>query len=298
MTFDTLLTRAKLLRQDVGRLPDDSVRYRHHKISACAAQLYLAHVKQGTSGFGPITTSSGRPLDELTEDLVEMGRRYLSFWKSLVDIYCPFYDVRQISIFREGKTPISPEPWPEPGEGENQRDKGDVIGYGAEILTGDVTLQDELDNTICTLEVLVKRDAPDLRLSPTLAFSPQERTDDKSGTSRRRLASSADDSADARRLELPDRTEQKDTAAWKRLRIRCEKSGNNIAHLDGREYRMTEGGTLFLKALKEARGRMVKAKTLSDSCGDRADRIHGKLPPELQSIIDPPGKGRQGYGML
>lgn len=103
---------------------------------------------------------------------------------------------------------------------------------------------------------------------------------------------------DARRLELPEQTEQKHAAAWKRLRIRRETSGNDIAQLDGREYRVRESGAAFLNVLKEAKGRMVKGRTLSESCSDRADRIYGKLPPELQSIIDLPGKGRQGYRML
>ena len=84
MTFDTLLTRAKLLRQDLGRLRDESIRFRHQKIAATAAQLYDAHAKRGTPGIGRITTTGARPLDELTEDLVEMARRYSKYWETLV----------------------------------------------------------------------------------------------------------------------------------------------------------------------------------------------------------------------
>ena len=181
MTFDILLKRAMLLRQDLGRLPDESIRSRNQKIAARAAQLYFAHAKCGSPGFGRITTTGAPPLDELTEDLVEMGRRYLKFGETLVYTYCPFHDGRQIYIFRNGKKPISPEPWNGPSRSESGREKGDVIGYGTEILQA--TLEDELDNTICTLEVLARLGTPDLRLSPTLAFSPQEGTDHRSCTS-------------------------------------------------------------------------------------------------------------------
>ncbi len=110
MTFDTLLTRAKLLRQDLGRLPDESIHFRRQKIGATAAQLYDAHAKRGTPDFGRITTTGARPLDELTEDLVKMARGYLGCWETLVNTHCPFHDRRQLYIFRNGKKPISPEP--------------------------------------------------------------------------------------------------------------------------------------------------------------------------------------------
>ena len=103
------------------------------------------------------------------------------------------------------------------------------------------------------------------------------------------------DSADHRRT--PEVDPPTLTGAWKRLEIIEQRSGNDLAILDGQEYRLPSKAADLLIALQEAKGQMVLADTLTKTCGKRADHIYRSLPDELKPIIDAPGKTGQGYRM-
>jgi hypothetical protein len=99
-------------------------------------------------------------------------------------------------------------------------------------------------------------------------------------------------------LPTPDKPPLDDEPAWERLRLREEDAGDDIASLAGREYRLRAASYTFLKDLQDARGKMILAQTLTAHCGSRADRIYEQLPPQLQAIVEKPGKSHQGYRML
>ena len=103
------------------------------------------------------------------------------------------------------------------------------------------------------------------------------------------------DSADHRRN--PEVDPPTPTGAWERLKIIEQRSGNDLAILDGEEYRLRSGAADFLIALQEAKGQMVLADTLTKTFGKRVDRISQSLPDGLKPIIDAPGKTGQGYRM-
>lgn len=86
--------------------------------------------------------------------------------------------------------------------------------------------------------------------------------------------------------------------AWQRLKITEQTGGDDLAELDGRSHRITSKAAKFLRSLQAKRGNMILGATLKDACGDRADRIFNSLPPELQAIVERPGKGKSGYRML
>ncbi len=85
--------------------------------------------------------------------------------------------------------------------------------------------------------------------------------------------------------------------AWERLEVIKQRSGNDLAKLNGREHRLPSKAAEFLVALKEAKGQMVLADTLTRTCGKRADHIFKSLPDDLKAIIDAPGRTGQGYRM-
>lgn len=89
-----------------------------------------------------------------------------------------------------------------------------------------------------------------------------------------------------------------DEPAWTRLQIDKQPSGDDIARLDGAEYRLRGSCADFLELVQAKQGDSVLASTLSCQSGQRANRVFDCLPPELQAIIDKPGKGGTGYRML
>jgi hypothetical protein len=89
-----------------------------------------------------------------------------------------------------------------------------------------------------------------------------------------------------------------DEPRWKGLKIKKQAHGNDIAILDGESFRLLSGAAPFLERLQSAEGDFVLASTLTSDCGRRADYIFKTLDPALQSIVDRPGKRRQGYRML
>ena len=86
--------------------------------------------------------------------------------------------------------------------------------------------------------------------------------------------------------------------AWKRLKIITQTGGDDIAELDGKQYRLKSKQADFLRALQEAEGNMVLAQTLKDTLHKRADHVYSTLHGDLKRIIDAPGKDGTGYRML
>jgi hypothetical protein len=85
---------------------------------------------------------------------------------------------------------------------------------------------------------------------------------------------------------------------WLRLDVR-ERNGYGIAALDGREYQLrgTKDAGL-LKALQAEQGDPISATVLESVLGEKPSRIFNRLAPEIQAIIDKPGRGAAGYRML
>lgn len=88
---------------------------------------------------------------------------------------------------------------------------------------------------------------------------------------------------------------------WNRLKIVKSNTGNDLAKLDGKEYRLTgDNDAKFLEILMEKAGAPILAQSLGHECGERSDRIYARLPRAIQRIIDKPGRGtgKKGYRML
>lgn len=89
--------------------------------------------------------------------------------------------------------------------------------------------------------------------------------------------------------------------AWERLQIVKSNTGDDLACLDGIEYRLTGANdATLLEQLQMKHGEPILGATLEAQCNERPARIYGRLPKPLQSIIDKPGQrtGRKGYRML
>jgi len=92
-------------------------------------------------------------------------------------------------------------------------------------------------------------------------------------------------------------SDERSKASWECLRvIRGDMTSNGFAVLDGKRYRL--GGAKdgeFLRLLISKRGKAVKAATIQTQIGDRPDHIVARLHPDLQVLIDKPGRGKVGY---
>jgi hypothetical protein len=88
---------------------------------------------------------------------------------------------------------------------------------------------------------------------------------------------------------------------WERLVIVKSNTGDDLARLDGKEYRLTGASdATFLELLQKKQGGPILTNTLQQSCEDRPARIYKRLPNAIQRIIDKPGQrtGKKGYRML
>jgi len=89
--------------------------------------------------------------------------------------------------------------------------------------------------------------------------------------------------------------------AWERLQIIRSDTGDDLARLDGEEYRLTGANdAVFLEELQKRKGKPILAQSLERACGERPSRIYGRLPRPIQRTIDKPGlrTGKKGYRML
>ena len=88
---------------------------------------------------------------------------------------------------------------------------------------------------------------------------------------------------------------------WQRLVIARSDTGDDLARLDGKEYRLTGANdATFLEQLQGKHGEPVLGTTLETQCSERPARIYDRLPRAIQRIIDKPGRrtGKKGYRML
>jgi hypothetical protein len=91
------------------------------------------------------------------------------------------------------------------------------------------------------------------------------------------------------------------TAGVERLQIIRSDTGDDLARLDGEEYRLTGANdAVFLEELQKRKGKPILAQSLERACGERPSRIYGRLPRPIQRTIDKPGlrTGKKGYRML
>lgn len=84
--------------------------------------------------------------------------------------------------------------------------------------------------------------------------------------------------------------------AYARLDLKQNPAGADEAILDGRTYQLRGTAFFFLQMPREAKGQPLTTSKFSEK-SIRPDRVYRTLPPQLQAIVDKPGRDQRSYRM-